>query len=70
MHATSLVVVCVIAFAVVAAVLTALAASIRLLTILFPARVAAVDAAVVAAVSTAAASLIPGARVTRIEEEP
>lgn len=70
MHATPLVVVSAIAFAVVMAVLTALAASIRLLTVLLPARGPDLDPAVVAAVSDTVAVLLPGGRVTRIEEEP
>jgi hypothetical protein len=68
--ATSLFAVCVTAFCVVFAVLAALAAAIRLLTVAFPERRAVVDAAIVAAVSGSVAALLPGARVTRIEEEP
>lgn len=69
MPATSLFAVCVTALLVVFAVLAALAAAIRLLTVAFPVRQATLDAALVAAVSSAVAAVLPGARVTRIEEE-
>lgn len=68
MTATSLIVVCVLAFAVVFVVLVTLATAIHLLTLLFPAR--ATDAALVAAVADTVATLLPGTVVTRIEEEP
>jgi hypothetical protein len=41
----------------------------QLITVLFPERKAAVDPTVVAAISSTVATLYPGARVTRIEEE-
>ncbi len=69
MDATNVTVVCVIAFAVVFAVLTVLAAAMHAITIIFPERVAALDGAVVAAISNAVNAVAPGARVTRIEEE-
>jgi hypothetical protein len=61
--------ICAIAFAVVFAVLGVLAAAMRLITVFFPARSAAADAAVIAAISGAVSALLPGSRVTRIEEE-
>lgn len=70
MIATSLVVVCTLAFAVVFAVLAGLAAAIRLLTVLFPARSPATDAVLVAAIADTVATALPGTVVTRIEEEP
>lgn len=70
MTATSLIVVCVLAFAVVFVVLVTLAAAIHLLTLLFPARAPAADAVLVAAVADTVATLLPGTVVTRIEEEP
>jgi hypothetical protein len=61
--------VCLAAFAVVFLVLAVLAAVLRLITVLCPARDAALDLGLFAAISTSVASLAPGARVTRIEEE-
>jgi len=46
-----------------------LAAIMRMITAVFPVRDADIDSTVVAVVSTAVASIWPGARVTRIEEE-
>lgn len=70
MSAPSLIVVCVIAFAVVFTVLAGLSAAIRLLTFLFPGRSAATDAVLVAAIADTVATALPGTVVTRIEEEP
>jgi len=39
------------------------------MNVIFPERATAVDAPVVAAISSAVASLSPGARVTKIQEE-
>jgi hypothetical protein len=61
--------VCTIAFAAVFTLLTVLAAVMHLVTVVFPERRAAIDPAVSAAISTTVATLFPGARVTRIEEE-
>lgn len=69
MIATSLVVVSAMVFMVVFAVLAALAAAMRLMTLLFPFRTSGVDAALAAAVSSTVTTLVPGARVTRIEED-
>lgn len=69
MIATNLLLVCAAAFSVVFSVLALLAAAMRLITILFPERVPAPDGAVLAAISSAVAVLVPGTRVTRIEEE-
>ena len=69
MEPLSLITICSLAFGVVFTVLTALAVSMWLITSLFPEREAALDPTVVAAISTTVASVIPGARVTRIEEE-
>jgi TRAP-type C4-dicarboxylate transport system permease small subunit len=66
---TNLLLVCLIAFGVVFAVLSVLAASMHAITILFPERAARVDDVVVAAISSTVATLVPGARVTRIEED-
>ena len=41
----------------------------KLITVVFPDRLTSMDPVLVAAISTAVASIYPGARVTRIEEE-
>ena len=69
METPSLIAVCAIAFAVVFSVLGALAAAIGLMTALFPVRAPRIDGATVAAIASVVSSLVPGARVTRIEEE-
>lgn len=69
MDVTGLATACLTALVAVFCLLGLLAAVMRLITTLFPVRTAATDAAVVAAVSTAVASIWPGAQVTRIEEE-
>jgi hypothetical protein len=61
-------VVCITAFAVVLLALALLAAAMHLITLAFPERALSPDTAIVAAVSSTVAALIPGARVTRIEE--
>jgi Na+-transporting methylmalonyl-CoA/oxaloacetate decarboxylase gamma subunit len=67
--ATNLLLVCAVAFTVVFTVLALLAAAMHVITIVFPARAPAPDSAVVAAISSTVAVLVPGARVTRVEEE-
>ena len=61
--------VCSLAFLTVFALLAFLALAMHAITLVFPATKAVLDSAVVAAVSSTVASLIPGARVTKIEEE-
>jgi hypothetical protein len=61
--------VCSVAFAAVFTLLTVLAIVMHLVTIAFPERRTTLDPAVSAAISTTVATLFPGARVTRIEEE-
>jgi hypothetical protein len=56
------------AFLAVFVLLTLLALVIRLLTTIFAFRGRTDDAALLAAISAAAAAVYPGARVTRIEE--
>jgi hypothetical protein len=46
-----------------------LALTMELITAVFPERRRAMDPAIVAALTTAVASIFPGARVTRIEED-
>lgn len=61
--------ICVIAFLSVFCLLTFLAVAMRVITAVFPERVARIDAAVVAAISTSVATLLPGSTITKIEEE-
>jgi hypothetical protein len=61
--------VCSLAFLVVFVLLAFLAAAMHVITTAFPPKKAVLDSAVVAAVSSTVATLIPGARVTKIEEE-
>ena len=70
MATTSLPAACILAFVAVFLLLAFLAAVMHLITVAFPQREAGLDPAVVAAVSAAVASVYPGARVTKIEEEP
>ena len=65
----SLLSVCSIALAAVFVLLAFLAVVMQLITVVFPERAATVDAALVSAISSVVASVYPGARVTRIEEE-
>jgi hypothetical protein len=65
----NLVAVCGIAFVAVFTLLALLAVVMQLITVVFPERRPAVDSTVVAAISGTVASFVPGARVTRIEEE-
>lgn len=61
--------VCSLAFLTVFALLAFLALAMHAITLAFPPAKAVLESAVVAAVSSTVASLIPGARVTKIEEE-
>jgi len=58
-----------IAFAAVFVLLAFLAVVMQLITMVFPERAATVDAVLVSAITSVVASVYPGARVTRIEEE-
>jgi len=60
---------CGIAFLAVFLLLSLLAGLMQLITIVFPARTSRIDPSLVAAVSSAVAVLIPGARVTKLEEK-
>jgi len=60
---------CLIAMVAVFVLLGVLAVIMRLITVVFPVREGRIDSAVVAAITTAVASVYPGATVTRIEEE-
>ena len=69
MDVTSLFSACLIALISVFVLLGTLALIMNLITVVFPDRLASMDSVLVAAISTAVASMYPGARVTRIEEE-
>lgn len=68
MNEPSLMIVCAAAFAAVLSVLALLAGLIRVLTLIFPHVEEEQDAAVLAAVTAAAAQAYPGARITNIQE--
>ena len=69
MQATDLFSACLIALVSVFTLLGSLAVIFELITILFPARKRRIEPVLIAAISTTVASVYPGARVTRIEEE-
>ena len=69
MEAASLYSACLIALAAVFTLLSLLALTIELITTIFPERRHAIDPVLAAAISTTVASVFPGARVTRIEED-
>ena len=72
MDSLELLFVCLSALLAVFVLLTILAIIMRILIAVFPEtlqKLATSDAALLAAVTTAAASLYPGMRVTRVEEE-
>jgi hypothetical protein len=60
---------CVVAFAAVFVLLAFLAAVMHAITLAFPQRKAGLDPTLAAAISATVAAVIPGSRVTRIEEE-
>ena len=66
---TNLLTICGTAIVAVFALLITLAVVIRLITLVFPLRGRPGDAALIAAIGTAVATIYPGARVTRIEEQ-
>jgi TRAP-type C4-dicarboxylate transport system permease small subunit len=72
MDSNQLLFVCLSALLAVFVLLTVLAVTMRILVAVFPEtleKLAKSDAALLAAVTTAAASIYPGMRVTRVEEE-
>ena len=60
---------CITAFVVVFVLLSLFALAKVAITVLFPVRKEGTDPALAAAITSTVATLIPGARVTRIEEE-
>jgi len=69
LEAASLFSACLIALVSVFVLLGALALTIELITTVFPERRHVIDTVLAAAISTTVASVFPGARVTRIEED-
>ena len=69
MEVTSLYSACLIALVSVFALLSILAVIMDVITRLFPVSDQQIDPTIVAAISTTVASVYPGARVVRIEEE-
>ncbi len=69
MDSYQLLFVCLSALLAVFVLLTILAVTMRLLVAVFPEKLAKSDAALLAAVTTAVASIYPGMKVTRVEEE-
>lgn len=68
MDETALWIICLNAFVAVLILLSVLALAMRLLTTLFPAPRVSTDAALTVGITSAVTALLPGARVTRIEE--
>jgi hypothetical protein len=68
MQSTELLTICLSAFMAVFVLLAVLASLMRLIIIIFPQRIAASDAAMIAAVTTVMQSLYPGTKVTKVEE--
>ena len=60
---------CVLAFLLVFVLLAFLALAVRGITLLFPERKTGPDVVLTAAIAAAVAVLIPGARVTKVEED-
>jgi len=69
LEAASLFSACLIALVAVFTLLGVLALIIELITTVFPERRHVIDPVLAAAISTTVASVFPGARVTRIEED-
>jgi len=69
LDAPSLLTICAIAFISVFLLLSFLALVIRIVTLAFPVPRQVLDSALVAAIGAAVAVVLPGARITNIEEE-
>jgi len=68
MNPPDLLVVCLSAFVAVFFLLGFLAVVMRLLIAVFPEKLAGIDSATLAAVTAAAAYVLPGTKVTKVEE--
>jgi len=69
METTELYMICGIAFLVVFIILTLLAFLMRIIMIIFPEKVAAVDSAIIAAVAATVQTVFPGTKITKFEEK-
>jgi hypothetical protein len=69
MESTDLLMVCVAAFFAVFTLLTLLALAMRGLIAVFPEKADKIDPALLAAVSSVVATVFPGSKITRVEEE-
>ena len=68
MNLSDLISVCAAAFVGVFIILAVLAVVMRLILIIFPEKAAAIDAILLAAITTAAGRQFPGKRITKVEE--
>jgi hypothetical protein len=69
MSSTELFFICAVAFLMVFIILALLAFSMRIIILIFPEKKAKLDAAMIAAVTAAVQTIIPGTKVTKVEEE-
>ena len=64
-----LLLICGVAFLMVFIILTLLALSMRIIILVFPEKSAKIEAAMIAAVTAAVQTIMPGTKVTKVEEE-
>lgn len=69
MEMTELYMICGIAFLVVFFILTLLAFLMRIIMLIFPEKVAAIDSTLIAAVATTVQTVFPGTKITKFEEK-
>ena len=67
MEATELYLICGVAFLIVFLILAILALLMRIIILIFPEKVAELDAAMIGAVTAAVQTLFPGTKITKIE---
>jgi hypothetical protein len=68
MGQSELLIICISSFIAVFVILALLAIAMRIIIIIFPQKIISADSAVIAAVTTAATSLYPGTKISKIEE--
>ncbi len=69
MQSIELLLICGVAFLMVFIILALLAFSMRIIILVFPEKKVKIDAAMIAAVTAAVQTLMPGTKVTKVEEE-
>ena len=69
MESNELLLICGVAFLMVFIILALLALSMRIIILVFPEKKAKIDAAMIAAVTAAVQTIMPGTKVTKAEEE-